>query len=44
MSRYTDSDERTDTDYYLPGVSIRSTEPGPVERFFRRLFRRRGRF
>lgn len=44
MSRHTDSDERTDVDYYLPGASISSTDPGPIERFFTRLFRRRGRF
>ncbi|WP_257627489.1 MULTISPECIES: hypothetical protein [Haloplanus] len=44
MSRHTDTDERTDVDYYLPGASIRSTDPGPVGRFLTRLFRRRGRF
>jgi hypothetical protein len=48
MSRYTDTDtdtdNRTDVDYYLPGASIDSTEPGPVERALGRLFRRRGRF
>jgi len=44
MSRHTDTDERTDVDYYLPGASISSTEAGPLERVLTRLFRRRGRF
>lgn len=44
MSRHADADESTETEYYLPGASIDSTEPGPVERFLTRLFRRRGRF
>jgi hypothetical protein len=44
MSGHTDSDESTDIDYYIPGASISSSGPGPVERFFTRLFRRRGRF
>ncbi|MFB6255818.1 MAG: hypothetical protein ABEH58_03670 [Haloplanus sp.] len=35
---------RTADDYYLPGGPAPSTTPGPVERIFRRLFRRRGRF
>jgi hypothetical protein len=44
MSHREDTDDRTDVDYYLPGVSISSTAPGPVERLLGRLFRRRGRF
>jgi hypothetical protein len=44
MSRHTDSEESTDIEYYIPGASIGSTDPGPVERFLTRLFRRRGRF
>jgi len=43
MSNTPTPDERTDADYYLPGVSGSET-PGPVERFLTRLFRRRGRF
>jgi len=43
MSKIPTSDEQSDRDYYLPGISI-SSSPGPVERFFTRLFRRRGRF
>jgi hypothetical protein len=43
MSDTPPSDEQFDGDYYLPGVSP-SAEPGPVERFLTRLFRRRGRF
>lgn len=44
MSRATDSDEYSDADYYLPGASAGSTDPGPVERVITKLFRRRGRF
>ncbi|MFB6256604.1 MAG: hypothetical protein ABEH58_07775 [Haloplanus sp.] len=43
MSKATISDEQSADDYYLPGAAI-STNPGPVERFLTRLFRRRGRF
>jgi hypothetical protein len=43
MSRATTTDEQSDSEYYLPSVSI-SAAPGPVERFLKRLFRRRGRF
>ena len=43
MSKATISDEQSANDYYLPGVSV-STEPGPIEQFLTRLFRRRGRF
>jgi hypothetical protein len=43
MNRSSESDEYDDVDYYLPGASV-GTEPGPVERLFSRLFRRRGRF
>lgn len=43
MSKASISDEQSADDYYLPGVSI-ATEPGPVEQFLTRLFRRRGRF
>jgi hypothetical protein len=43
MSRTPTSDDRSENDYYLPGVSM-SSNPGPIERFLTRLFRRRGRF
>jgi hypothetical protein len=43
MSKTPPSEERSDDQYYLPGVSI-SAAPGPVERVLTRLFRRRGRF
>jgi len=38
----TDDDTPEQPDYYLPGMPTPSTEPGRVERFVRRLFRRRG--
>jgi hypothetical protein len=44
MSQHTDSDENTDTEYYIPGASVDSTAPGPIERLLTHLFRRRGRF
>jgi hypothetical protein len=43
MSETTTDDEQSANDYYLPGASI-STDPGPIERFLTRLFRRRGQF
>jgi hypothetical protein len=43
MERTDERDERSaEFDYYLPGMPTPSTSPGRVERFLKRLFRRRG--
>lgn len=43
MERNDERSERSaEFDYYLPGMPNPSASPGRVERFLKRLFRRRG--
>lgn len=44
MSKTHCSDQQPEFENYLPGMPNLGAAPGPVERLFTRLFRRRGRF
>lgn len=42
MSDSPSQEDETEYEYYMPGMPSPSSEPGLVEKFMTRLFRRRG--